>query len=182
MRGSKGESSRVRLWIPLRLSNSKLTRTTAETGSSDIHWSMVRQEPDQCRALDWNHLAHPTVQVSLEKSRTKTLGHGAVEGGCIGTPWQPKIDSRMVPGQGSEPLGLERRERSVYITLERQLKHGPTAPDATVMTRILNRARRSAGKGSPSCIQRPVLRRLERKVKWLWMRAEPLNNQALQGL
>ena len=44
----------------------------------------------------------------------------------VGTPWQPKGDSTMVPGQGSEPLGLERRERSVYITLERQLKHGPT--------------------------------------------------------
>ena len=32
----------------------------------------------------------------------------------------------MVPGKASEPLGLERRERSVYITLERQLKHAPT--------------------------------------------------------
>ena len=58
----------------------------------------------------------------------------------VGTPWQPKGDS-------SEPLGLERRERFVYITLERQLKHVPilrTAPDATVMTKILNRTPRSA--------------------------------------
>ena len=117
------------------------------------------------------------------KSRTKTLGHARLKA-VVGTPWQPKGDSTIVPGQGSEPLGLERRERSVYSTLERSSNMGllRTAPDATAMTGILSRTRRSAEKGSPSCIQRPELRRLERKVKWLWMRAEPLNNQALQSL
>ena len=50
----------------------------------------------------------------------------------VGTPWQPKGDATMVPGTpgavapGTPGESLARRERSVYITLDRQIKHGPT--------------------------------------------------------
>ena len=44
-----------------------------------------------------------------------------------GTPWQPKGQALVVPGD-NKPLTLPdgRKVRSAYITLERQIKHGPT--------------------------------------------------------
>ncbi|CAE7318183.1 GIP, partial [Symbiodinium sp. CCMP2456] len=44
-----------------------------------------------------------------------------------GTPWQPKSQALVVPGD-NRPITLPdgRKGRSVYITLERQIKRGPT--------------------------------------------------------
>ena len=46
--------------------------------------------------------------------------------GMVGLPWQPKGEPTVVPSHNQAPSTPARRAPSVYITLERQLKHGPT--------------------------------------------------------
>ena len=55
----------------------------------------------------------------------------------VGLPWQPKGEPTVVPSDNQAPSTPAQRAPSVYITLERQFKHGPRldARDVTAMTR-----------------------------------------------
>ena len=85
--------------------------------SSDEHLSKTSQGIRRCRSI-WRS--------QMEQARLNAV---------TGTPWQPKgsltivpQDNQRLPAPGtpapSTPGGG--RQRSVYITVERQIKHGPT--------------------------------------------------------
>ncbi|CAE7038143.1 unnamed protein product, partial [Symbiodinium sp. CCMP2592] len=46
--------------------------------------------------------------------------------GMVGLPWQPRGEPTTVPSDNKAPATPGRRQPSVYITLERQIKHGKT--------------------------------------------------------
>ena len=77
---------------------------------------MVGKEPGIRRALHWNIGRSAPVSIHLETPREPTMGTEKMLTEMNGDPWTPMPQPRDKPPQ----------VRGVYITLERQIKHGGT--------------------------------------------------------